>query len=100
MASTRQLASLELALDARDISGSCDGGYAARILNTISWRSATTPLPMENNPRVVFERMFGETGSTDAAARLADLRRHRSILDSVTDAVVGSRPAVWVRATG
>ena len=81
------LASLELALDARDISGSCDGASCA-FLNTMSWRSATTPLPTEHDPRVVFERMFGETGSTDAAVRLADLRRHRSILDSVTEAVV------------
>ena len=54
----------------------------------MSWSSATTALPTEHDPRVVFERMFGETGSTDAAVRLADLRRHRSILDSVTDAVV------------
>ena len=81
------LASLELALDARDISGSCDGASCA-FLNTMSWSSATTALPTEHDPRVVFERMFGETGSTDAAVRLADLRRHRSILDSVTDAVV------------
>ena len=54
----------------------------------MSWSSATTALPTEHDPRVVFERMFGETGSTDVAARLAGLRRHRSILDSVTEAVV------------
>ena len=80
------LASLELALDARDISGSCDGASCA-FLNTVSWSGATTPLPTEHDPRAVFERMFGESGSTDAAVRLANLRRHRSILDSVKEAV-------------
>ena len=81
------LASLELALDARDISGSCDGASCA-FLNTLSWSSATTALPTEHDPRAVFERMFGETGSTDMAARRAGLQRHRSILDSVTEAIV------------
>jgi hypothetical protein len=80
------LASLELAVDARDISGSCDGASCA-FLNTVSWSSATTALPTEHDPRIVFERMFGEAGSTDPAVRLASLRRHRSILDSVTEAV-------------
>ena len=55
------LASLELAVDARDISGSCDGASCA-FLNTVSWSSTTTALPTEHDPRVVFERMFGESG--------------------------------------
>ncbi|MEP7308948.1 MAG: DUF1552 domain-containing protein [Acidobacteriota bacterium] len=80
------LASLELAVDPRDISGFCDGASCA-FLNTVSWSSSTTALPTEHDPRVVFERMFGESGSTDAAARLASLRRQRSILDSVSGAV-------------
>ncbi len=80
------LASLELALEAREITGSCDGSNCA-FYNTMSWTSATTPLPTEADPRVVFERLFGESGSTDSAARLASLRRNRSILDSVTVAV-------------
>ena len=80
------LASLELAIDARDISGSCDGASCA-FLNTVSWSSAATALPTEHDPRIVFERMFGEAGSTDPAARLARLRRHRSVLDSITQAV-------------
>jgi len=82
-----QLASLELALDGRDNAGSCDAGYSCAYTNTISWRSATTPLPMENNPRAVFERLFGDSGSTDTAARLARIREERSVLDSVTDKV-------------
>ena len=82
-----QLASLELALDGRESAGSCDAGYSCAYTNTISWRGATTPLPMENNPRAVFEQLFGDSGSTDTAARLARVREDRSVLDSVTDKV-------------
>ena len=53
--------------------------------NTIAWRSPTIPLPMENDPRALFERMFGTAISTDPAVRLARIRRDRSILDSVTE---------------
>jgi uncharacterized protein DUF1552 len=61
--------------------GACDVGYSCAYMNTISWKTPTTPLPMEINPRVVFERMFGRPGST--ADRLARMRGNRSILDSV-----------------
>jgi len=83
-----QLSSLELALDGRDFAGSCDAGFSCAYTNTISWRTPTTPLPMENNPRVVFERLFGDSGSTDPAVRLARLKEDRSILDSVIEKVV------------
>jgi hypothetical protein len=82
-----QLASLELALDSRDVSGSCDVGFACTYTNTLAWRSPTTPLPMENNPRAVFERLFGDSGSTDTSARLARIQRQRSLLDSVSGTV-------------
>lgn len=82
-----QLTSLELNLDARDFAGSCDAGYSCAYTNTISWRSDTTPLPMENNPRIVFERLFGSDGSTDQATRQARLESDRSLLDSVTERV-------------
>ena len=82
-----QLATLELGLDSRDFAGSCDAGYACAYTNTISWRNPTTPLPMENNPRVVFERLFGDSGSTDPAVRKARIAEDRSILDSVTGKV-------------
>ena len=82
-----QLASLELALDPRDVSGSCDVGFSCQYTSTIAWRNKATPLPMEPNPRAIFERLFGDTGTTDKATRLAQLRRERSILDSVTDKV-------------
>ena len=80
-----QLASLELAIESSDTAGACDVGFACAYTNTISWRSANTPLPMQHNPRAVFERLFGDSGSTDARVRVARLQRQRSVLDSVTD---------------
>jgi hypothetical protein len=82
-----QLASLELALESVELLGACDGTYACAYSNTIAWRTPTTPLPMETDPRAVFERMFGTTASTDPETRLARIRRDRSILDSVSDKV-------------
>ncbi len=84
-----QLGSLELSLESGDVgAGTCDGGYSCTYSHTIVWRSPTTPLPMEHNPRVVFERMFGDGGSTDVRARLARIQKSRSILDSVADKVM------------
>ncbi|MDP6580380.1 MAG: DUF1552 domain-containing protein [Vicinamibacterales bacterium] len=80
-----QLATLELALDGRDFAGSCDDGFSCAYTNTIAWANETTPLPMENNPRAVFERLFGDTGSTDPVIRKARLAKDASLLDSVTD---------------
>jgi hypothetical protein len=91
-----QLASLELALEPDDSGGAGDPGFSKVYDATISWRSATTPLPMENNPRVVFERLFGDTGSTNPEARMVRMAQERSILDSVTEA--GARLAKEVGA--
>lgn len=82
-----QLKSLELGLDSRDWAGSCDVGFSCAYTNTISWSNPTTPLPVENDPRAVFERLFGDSGSTDAATRMARLHDDRSILDVVTDQI-------------
>ena len=82
-----QLASLELGLDSRGNSGECSGGYSCVYTNTLSWRGATTPIHPESEPRAVFERLFGDGGSTDSAARRALIKRDRSILDSVTEKV-------------
>ena len=79
------LGSLELAIDGRANAGQCSAGHSCVYTNTISWRSKTTPLPMENNPRVVFERMFGDSGTSDPAVRRAQMRRDASLLDSVTE---------------
>jgi hypothetical protein len=79
-----QFGSLEIGLEAPTLAGGCDSGYSCAYTNTISWRSDTTPMPMEINPRAVFERLFGDGDSTDPAARLAALKEQRSILDYVT----------------
>jgi hypothetical protein len=76
------LPSLELAIDDRNVAPLCDEGYTCAYSNTLSWSSATTPLPMENNPRLVFERLFGEGG--DVKQRTIRIREDRSILDAVT----------------
>lgn len=80
-----QLASLELAIENGETAGACDVGFACAYTNTISWNSANTPLFAQNNPRAVFERLFGDTGTTDSKARLARIRQQRSVLDSVTE---------------
>ncbi len=63
--------------------GGCDVAYSCAYMNTISWKNATTPLPMEINPRVAFERLFGQPGT--AAQRLERMHDNASILDSVRD---------------
>ena len=79
-----QVGSLELAVESTVLAGDCAYGYSCAYNNTIAWRTPTTPLPMENNPRNVFERLFGASDSSDPQARLRDVGRNRSILDSVT----------------
>src|SRR5437773_1588804 len=60
-----QLASLELGLESSEVVGTCESAYSCAYYNTISWREETSPLPMENRPRAIFERLFGDTGTTD-----------------------------------
>jgi hypothetical protein len=86
-----QVASLELSMDAPANAGACTGNLSCVYTHTLSWRSATQPLPMEWNPRAVFERLFGDSGSSDRRAREARLRQHKSILDSVQDKLAGLR---------
>ena len=78
-----EFASLELSLESREPVGACDPGYSCAYANTLCWRSPTTPLPMENDPRVVFERLFGASQSTDPAVWRARRDEDKSILDSV-----------------
>lgn len=78
-----QLPSLELALETVEAVGACDWGYTCAYTSTLAWRTPTTPLPMEVNPRNVFERLFGDNTSTEASVRLARARTDASILDSV-----------------
>jgi len=73
------LPSLELAIE--DVSLSCGAGYGCAYFNTIAWRTPTVPLPMENSPQVVFEKLFGDGGT--AEQRLRRKLEDRSILDSI-----------------
>ena len=77
------LPSLELSMDLLQTVGQCDNGYACVYQNNLSWSSPTTPLPSEAHPRIVFERLFGEGGSS--ADRRAALKRRASLLDWVRD---------------
>lgn len=89
-----QLASLEIGLESPGMVGGCDSGYSCAYTNTISWSSPTTPMPMEVNPRAVFERLFGDGDSTDAAARIAQAKQDQSILDFVRDDVKRLEPGL------
>jgi hypothetical protein len=77
-----QLSSLELGLEPQPLAGNCDSGYTCAYMS-MSWRSETTPVPSELNPRTVFERLFGDGESTDPAARRARLEEQKSVLDYV-----------------
>ena len=86
-----QVASLELSMDSPANAGACTGNLSCAYTHTISWKSATQPLPMEYNPRSVFEKLFGDSGSTGRAAREARLEQHKSILDAVNDKLADIR---------
>jgi hypothetical protein len=92
-----QLASLEIGLEEPTLAGGCDSGYSCAYTNTISWRTAITPNPMEVNPRAVFERLFGDGDSTDSAARLKRLKEDRSILDFIRADVSRLEPGLGSR---
>jgi len=83
MGQETQLPSLELAMDLMEMVGQCDNGYACVYQNNLSWSSPTTPLPAEAHPRIVFERLFGEGGTSPE--RRAALGRRASLLDWVRD---------------
>jgi hypothetical protein len=78
-----RLPSLELAMDLLTTVGQCDNGYACVYQNNLSWSSPTTPLPAEAHPRVAFERLFGDGGSS--ADRRDELRKDSSLLDWVRE---------------
>lgn len=82
-----QVGSLEMSLDKADDLGASDGAYSDAYTKTIAWRGPTTPLPMEANPRAIFERLLGESRSTDPAERKRLVQRNRSILDFLTEDV-------------
>jgi hypothetical protein len=92
-----QFGSLEIGLEEPFLAGGCDSGYSCAYTNTISWRSPTTPNPMEINPRAVFERLFGDGETTDPAARVKRMEQDKSILDYVRGDVARLQPSLGAR---
>lgn len=91
-----QFPSLELATeDLTSNIGSCDAGFSCTYINTVCWATPTTPLPMEINPRVVFERLFGDAKTKDQ--RVAHAREDRSILDSIREETARLRRGLGAR---
>ncbi len=82
-----QISSLEMTMEYTEMLGACDAGYSCAYSNTVAWRTPTTPLPMEIDPRAIFERLFGDGDSTDSRSRLARIEEDRSILDALVDDV-------------
>jgi hypothetical protein len=90
------LPSLELATeDFTGYVGGCSPGFSCAYMNTISWRTPTTPLPMETNPRAAFERIFGEAGSSQE--RQERIQGQRSILDSISEEATSLSRGLGVR---
>jgi len=94
-----QLASLQLSLEAPGLAGACDQNYSCAYTNTVSWRTPTVALPMEANPRVIFERLFGDAGN-DPKARLESLEKQRSILDYVAGSIDRLQTGLGARDRG
>ena len=83
--------SLEISLDAPANAGACTGSLSCVYTHTLSWRGPTQPLPMEWNPRAVFEKLFGDSGSTERSVREARLQQQTSLLDAVNDKLAAFR---------
>lgn len=80
---TTRFASLELGCDDSRTIGNCDSGYSCAYTNSLAWRSETSPMPPETNPRLVFERLFGADAHLDPETRQRRMVNRRSILDLV-----------------
>ena len=89
--------SLELGTDLISLVGNCDNGYACVYQNSLSWSSPTTPLPTEADPRVLFERLFGDGGSPEQ--RKAELDKNASILDWVMNDIASYQNKLGASAT-
>jgi len=85
LAGQTRFSSLELGCDDSRTVGNCDSGYSCAYTNSLAWRGPTTPMPPETNPRLVFERLFGDIDTSLAPeTRARRLLHRRSILDLVT----------------
>src|SRR5262249_42202228 len=84
--SETRFASLELGCEESRTVGNCDSGYSCAYTNSISWRTPTTPLPPEINPRMAFERLFGTNeAAADPETRARRAREKKSLLDLVSE---------------
>jgi hypothetical protein len=97
MGKTTQFASLEIGIEEPYLAGGCDSGYSCAYTNTISWRSPTTPNPVEISPRAVFERLFGDGGTTDMAVRRKRTQQDQTILDYVRGDLARIEPGLGAR---
>lgn len=92
------LRSLELTTESNFMVGNCENGYSCAYLNSTSWRSANTPMLHERDPRAVFQRLFGDGGSVEA--RLAQMQRNRSVLDSMGESMARLKKRLGVSDRG
>jgi hypothetical protein len=92
------LRSLELTTESNFQVGNCENGYSCSYLNSTSWKTATTPLPHERDPRVVFQRLFGDGGNVQS--RLAQMQKNRSMLDSVAESMMRLKARLGVTDRG
>ena len=92
-----QYGSLELGLEEPFLAGGCDSGYSCAYTNTLSWRGPTMPNPVQVNPREIFERLFGDSDTTDPTARLHRMAQDRSVLDFVRADAYKLRTGLGVR---
>ncbi len=88
------LPSIEIALESVDSGTTCDFGRSCVYTGTISWSGPTSPLPMEQSPGAAFERLFGDSTTTDGAARRQRMQQKGSILDSLLEEVAGLQKKV------
>jgi hypothetical protein len=88
------LASMELGIDPPEWAGQGAGDYSGFYTSTVSWRTPTTPLPIQNNPRTVFERLFGDTDTLDPETMRRRIERKGSVLDAVTARVNAMKTSV------
>lgn len=97
MSKSTQFASLEIGIEEPYLAGGCDSGYSCAYTNTISWRSPTTPNPVQISPRAVFERLFGDGGTTDPEVRRKRSQQDRTILDYVSADLARMQPGLGAR---
>ncbi|HTV00975.1 MAG TPA: DUF1552 domain-containing protein [Luteitalea sp.] len=83
LAKETRFSSIEIGCDDSRTVGNCDSGYSCAYTNSLAWRSESSPMPPETNPRLVFERLFGADAHLDPATRQRRMLHRRSILDLV-----------------